>query len=203
MTAVRFRFRPLTWTGPVTPAEQRRSRYTFKATYSETLVLLDRELSLLGAAEAVVEAGFREQDIRIDRLPRANARVPEFPGVRVAFTSRTGPLICQTDVCETWQHNLRSIALGLEALRAVDRYGITSRGEQYTGFTAIEAGPLPLSREQAAVRLGQMAACDAPDPDRPVQVEFAYRIAARRCHPDTGGSKELFQELQAVMGVLR
>lgn len=40
-----------------------------------------------------------------------------------------------------WQINLRAIALGLEALRKLDRYGITSRGEQYTGWRAIEATP--------------------------------------------------------------
>ena len=202
MTAVRFRFRPLTWAGPTTPAEQRRSRYTFKASYQDTLERLAYELVALGAHEAVIEADFREQDIRLDGLPRANAR-PGSPGVRVAFESKHGPLIYQTDGCEDWRHNLRSVALGLEALRAVDRYGISSSGEQYRGWKAIASTPGPLTREQAAVRLGQMAACDAPDPDRPVQVEFAYRIAARRCHPDTGGSKELFQELQAVMGVLR
>ena len=33
-------------------------------------------------------------------------------------------------------HNLRSIALGLKALRAVDRYGVSRRGEQYAGFRA-------------------------------------------------------------------
>jgi len=41
------------------------------------------------------------------------------------------------NVCdEDWRHNVRSIALGLEALRAVDRYGISRRGEQYAGFRA-------------------------------------------------------------------
>ncbi len=45
-------------------------------------------------------------------------------------------LVYATDACEFWQHNVRSIALGLEALRAVDRYGISRRGEQYAGFRA-------------------------------------------------------------------
>jgi hypothetical protein len=57
----------------------------------------------------------------------------------VALQAATDPsnrLIYATDACELWQHNVRSIALGLEALRAVDRYGITRRGEQYAGFRA-------------------------------------------------------------------
>lgn len=45
-------------------------------------------------------------------------------------------LVYATDACAFWQHNVRSIALGLEALRAVDRYGISRRGEQYAGYRA-------------------------------------------------------------------
>lgn len=50
-------------------------------------------------------------------------------------------LVYATDACQDWRHNVRSIALGLEALRAVDRYGISRRGEQYAGFRgALPAG---------------------------------------------------------------
>lgn len=45
-------------------------------------------------------------------------------------------LVYATDACVLWRHNVRSIALGLEALRAVDRFGISRRGEQYAGFRA-------------------------------------------------------------------
>lgn len=199
--AVRFRFRPLTWAGKSTPPEQRLGRYRFRASYSDTLDRLRYELVSLGASEAVIEADFREQDIRQDGLPRANARVTTHPGVRVAFESKHGPLIYSTDQYEVWQHNLRAIALGLEALRAVDRYGITRRGEQYTGWRAIDAAP-PINR--AAARLGEMAGWgEMPDATDHVVVDAAYRSAARRCHPDTGGSVAMFQELQAVMTVLR
>lgn len=57
----------------------------------------------------------------------------------VALQAATDPsrrLVYATDACEDWRHNVRSIALGLEALRAVDRYGITRKGEQYAGFRA-------------------------------------------------------------------
>lgn len=62
------------------------------------------------------------------------------PEAMVAINAATDPsakrLIYATDCCVFWQHNVRSIALGLESLRAVDRYGITRRGEQYAGFRA-------------------------------------------------------------------
>src|SRR5206468_4280936 len=138
---MRMTFRPLTWLGPTTPAYRRRSRYAFKASWKGTLDLLERELTYLKAGEIAIEADFAESDIRLDGMPRGNARQPQFPGIRLAFNSKAGPLVYQTDTCEFWQHNVRSIALGLEALRAVDRYGITTRHEQYQGYRQIETGP--------------------------------------------------------------
>lgn len=129
---------------PYPPTNPRRGRYAFKAPWSNTLRLLDSELRALGAHDCVIAAGFREQDLRIDGLPRAGARVPNQPGIILSFTARELPgrpsLSYGTDACEWWEHNVRSIALGLEALRAVDRYGITRRAEQYAGFRQITAG---------------------------------------------------------------
>jgi hypothetical protein len=136
---MQYTFRPL---GPWTEAntEGRRSRGTFKATWLDTLRLLLREIAHLDAENVVIQADFREGDRRLDgKGVRADARLPLHPGVRVAFDSRHGPLTYATDSCEFWQHNVRSIALGLEALRAVDRYGVTKRGEQYTGWKQLGA----------------------------------------------------------------
>lgn len=44
---------------------------------------------------------------------------------------RRGHLSYPCDTFTTLQDNLRVIALALEALRMVDRYGVTRRGEQY------------------------------------------------------------------------
>lgn len=74
---IQARFRPLdTWPHPETPAGQRRSRYTFKAPWGNTLNLLDRELNKLDASNIVIGAGLREQDIKLDGWPRSGARVP-------------------------------------------------------------------------------------------------------------------------------
>lgn len=72
--------------------------------------------------------------------PDAGGSHEDFAAVNAADDQRR--LVYATDTCVLWQHNVRSIALGLEALRAVDRYGITKRGEQYAGFT----GALPAGR---------------------------------------------------------
>jgi hypothetical protein len=211
-------FRPLRWDGPTTPAHARRSRATFKASWQSTLDLLDVELRHLSARDLVIEADFREQDIRIDGMPRANARQPLHPGVRIAFESKHGPLVYATDSCAFWQHNVRSIALGLESLRAVDRYGITRRAEQYQGYKAIGAGPTPMpagstkpTPHEAALTL-----VDLVYPNRPLsRDEIAYlvvthpaefraisRSAARLAHPDTGGDRETWLRVASARAVL-
>lgn len=205
-----FTYRPLVWTGPRTPADQRRS--IFKAGWSDTIDKLDTEIYYLSGSELVLEADFREQDLRIDGLPRANARQPEFPGIKISFnTPRLGRLEYATDTHTFWQHNVRAIALSLEALRAVDRYGTTSGRQQYTGFKAIGSAPSSLdSRRQAATFIAEHSAAVGTSISReadtilaaPDMAITAARRAAKRLHPDAGGSAELFRQLQEAKAVL-
>jgi len=203
---VNVTFRPIdTW-----PGELRRSRATspFKAGYQDTLHLLDRELVHLRAKNIVIQLAVSEDQIRLDGMPRADAR-PSHPGVILAFDSMHGPLKYSTDVYENanwarqvgWQANLRAIALGLEALRKVDRYGITKRGEQYTGWKALGGGvAMPAasgfaSIEDAIAFLHEHAPGVEWDYDQPDQVVRAYRAAALTLHPDVGGDPEQFKRL--------
>lgn len=197
-----YRFRPLvSWTGPSTPADLRRPRSTFRAGWEDTLDILIDELEHLMASDVVIQADFREADLRLDGMPRGNARLPQHPGVRVAFDSRHGPLTYATDTHVFWQHNVRAIALGLRALRAVDRYGVTRRGEQYKGWRQLEAGPAgaPATVQEAAefiivqsgrpmgdVALGARQVLAAPDAKQ--LLAKYYREALKRLHPDHGGA---------------
>lgn len=127
---MQYEIRPLgMWTGPVT---RNRPYCRFRASWSDTLVLLERETETLGARLVVLQVDATEGDIRRDGMLRANARVA-FPGVRVSFESRHGPLTYATDRYDGWQDNIRAVALSLEALRAVDEFGIAGRGQQYVG----------------------------------------------------------------------
>jgi hypothetical protein len=197
-----YTFRPLRWAEASTPASARRSRWTFKAGWQDTLDLLARELEHLKARDVVIEADFREQDLRLDGMPRANARQPEHPGVRIAFESRYGPLVYSTDSCAFWQHNVRSIALGLEALRAVDRYGVTKRGEQYTGWKELSSAPadVPLSEVDAwgvLSRLARLGPDDLPSDERIIS------LARRYAHPDHGGTAETWADFDRAYKLVR
>lgn len=197
------------WGQPVT--EARRSRYTFKANWSATLDLLDRELWHLDASSVVLQVDVTEADLRLDGQLRANAR-PDFPGVRLIVDSPRGTLSWQTDVCEFWQHNVRSIALGLEALRAVDRYGITTAGEQYKGWLQLEAGSSAADARRAAQKLlareawpnEQAEAQDSwslrlGDTDFVHESASIYRRALAKTHPDRlGGMRSRWDAVEAA-----
>lgn len=153
----------------------------FQAAYQSTIDLLEREARQIGARRVVVELALREADLRLDGKPYANAKT-DHPGVTVALDSRHGPLKYTADKFATWQENLRAIALGLEALRKVDRYGMTSRGEQYAGWKALPAGTSDeVERGHALIR-----------------EHGSLPAALKATHPDHGGNVDDFRAVQAA-----
>ncbi|TFV91379.1 hypothetical protein [Blastococcus sp. CT_GayMR16] len=201
----------LDWPHPVTPDEQRRSRWTFKASHADTMSKLRYELGLIGADQALVEAAVDPDRVLRDGSGFWAHAVPQHPGISLTVRAETGVRVFATDVCETWQHNLRSITLGLESLRAVSRYGITPRGEQYAGFLAIESGrPAVMSTEDAARFLIESAGLtrqlDGKDIgavlESPEMRRGLYRKAASYLHPDRGGDAAAFARLTEAMTLL-
>lgn len=94
----------------------------------------------IGARDVVLEADLRARDIRADGWPRPDAK-PSSPRLILLFTHPVvGGVRYPCDRYSAWETNLRAIALSLQALRAVDRYGVTRRGEQYTGWKALGSG---------------------------------------------------------------
>lgn len=180
---MRYAFEPLgDWTRPVT-TEHPACR--FRSGYADTIDLLDREVVQLGATLIVVQIDVSRAEIRNDGLPRAHAR-PRTPGVRVSFDSIHGPMAYATDRFADWRDNLRAIAMSLQALRAVDRYGVNGTGEQYTGWLAIEAGP-------------NMSVADAR---ALIDSYGGEREAQKATHPQFGGTQEAFDRVQLARRVL-
>jgi hypothetical protein len=198
------RFRPLpTWPHPVTKG--RRSS-TFRVDWTRTLNELEYEIDRLSGRDVIIGAGLSERDIRIDGWPKSNASWLH-PGIELSFDSRYGRLIYATDVFYDWRDNLRAIALGLAALRAVDRYGITRRGEQYSGWKALPTGSGdPATAEEAWGVLLNAAGIrpDGPNAQAARSNGFAsvYRQAVKRAHPDTGGQPEVFRRVEAARKLL-
>lgn len=190
--------------------------------------LLDRELTHLGARQVVIQLALGEHEIRRDGLPYSNAR-PEHPGVILTFERQVPPSKSPTgktrndtlnfpcDRFTTWQENLRAIALAMDALRRVDRYGVTSHAEQYRGWAHLPPSdgeprrPIvtpTMSVEEAARFVAETNAHDYPPQIIIASVDNfrgAYRTAAMKLHPDANGGKEIpaWYQLQAAADVLK
>ncbi len=208
---IEARFRPFKeWPQAETKT---RGPAAFSASWSSTLDLLDVELRALKAEDVVIETGHAARDIRNDGWPRSDARVPAHPGVILSFGSKHGPLRYLTDAFDggRWSRsrggrmlgfeaNLRAIALGLEALRAVDRYGVSRRGEQYRGWGELPSG-VPMG---PAMTVEEAAALLMPDdPDWLIEVGgreeigSQFRFHSKAVHPDAegGGDPDAFRRL--------
>ncbi len=204
MSDHRATFRPIdNWPRPET---SNRKGSPFKTGYQNTLDLLFFEMVKLGATDVVVQIDVEERELRLDGWPRSDAR-PRSPRVIVSLESKHGPLMYPCDRFLYWQDNLRAIALALEALRKVDRYGVTTHGEQYKGWRALPApnnGDGFQSIEQAATFIALH--CDY----LPLEIggshrtfRDAYRMAALKLHPDrNGGDDAGFKRLQQAREVI-
>lgn len=186
------------------------TRSPFEATWWKTRQLLLDEVRRIGGRDLVIELDVTESQIRLDGELYANARTTS-PAVRIAFESKYGPLTYATDKFWDWQSNVRAIALSLEALRKVDRYGVTKRGEQYTGWKAIGAGPGTgiamgggMTSDEAWAILGSFG-------DRPIREQRAsgdaraqLRKARAFAHPDRhDGDRKLWDQVEQAAHVLR
>lgn len=211
--------RPLTgWPHEFT-AERTRGR--FDSSLTETLELLKRELRMLQPTshtfpDSVLQLALREQDFRrTDGMPRAGS-VPTHPGVILNIEPRDRPpLSFPCDTFTHWHANLRAIALTLEALRKIDRYGATETGQQYRGWQAIEAKASSSDQVAAACRV--LARVAWPTYETDAYAEWASKIAAdpeigrhtyrrarRNAHPDrNSGDQALWNQVEAAAEVLR
>lgn len=175
---------------PRRPTQNRKSGYGFRAAYSETLKKLETELHLIGAYNILLQVDIPASKIRQDGSPYANAPEPYEPGVILSFDSEHGSLSYACDTYDLWKANLRAIVLTLEALRAVGRWGASTHGEQYKGYTAIPA-------DHAS------DAMTTEDARSLLQRHGGYREAVLSLHPDHGGSPEEFMRVQRAKEVLQ
>lgn len=187
------------------PAFRTRSRSLFKASFSATMALLERELAHLQVRAAVLQLDVDREDFRLDGSLRAHAK-HHSPAVALAFSHRKhGELVYPCDTYATWQENMRAIALSLAALRTVDRYGVTSRGEQYTGWARL---PAPAAQQgefrshQEAFDFLRGVGVAVPNPITPAEVEPVLRAAEFKTHPDKGGDPDVFKRVQAARRIL-
>lgn len=185
------------------PRERTRQpiRSRFGDDHAKTLELLGRELRHLGARNVVILADCTDADLRRDGTLRAGATLRS-QGIVLCFEGKHGPVRMPCDRYDHWRCNLRAIAVSLEALRAVDRHGVTTSGEQYRGWSALpQAIAMPaceFATVEEAARFLVRTAWGAEDNSSWLAISrfresltACYRDAAKKAHPDQGGNNEL------------
>lgn len=185
------------WPGPLRRSHERK-RAPFRVGYGKLINDLQREVDHLRATSCVLLMALDQSDIRLDGRPRAGA-TPRHPGVILVLQTPSGQMRWPCDTYNDWADNLRAISLSLAALRAVDRYGVTKRGEQYTGWMKLEApNGDHWTKEQAREFLRSIIGntFDA------VPILAAIRECERRTHPDAGGDVDKFKKVQQARALL-
>lgn len=188
---------------------QDRSFSRFKKTWSAVLDDLERETDNLNARDGSVQImTFHDsRDVRNGGRLRADARQPQHPGIVVRFDVPSEdrlkwvPMSFECDQFTTWQANVQAIAGALEALRKIDRYGVSSRGKanaHYEGYKALPSaeGKLTTIEEHATFMAAHSGVGVSEILESQTARTVAWRKAASKLHPDqVGGSHELFAKL--------
>lgn len=125
---------------------------------------------------------------RQDGLPYSNAQPKTGdPGIAAYFTRKGKQLCFACDCYITVEDNMHAIALTIDALRGIARWGTGDMMESaFRGFAAI---PERTGGASWWTILGVTINA------RPEQVKEAYRTLAKKHHPDVGGDAEQFRAI--------
>jgi len=112
---------------------------------------------------------------------------PKDPGVCAYFEWDSGPMAIPCDRWKRISHNIQAIALTVEAMRGMERWGAKHMIKaMFSGFKRLSAGDMTWW-----ISLG----LDNPNVNIET-VKARYRDLVKKHHPDTGGNPEDFRRIQ-------
>jgi len=176
---------------------------------AKTMRELATEFEQMKATDPRLLLAVTSVDLTLDGRLRAG-RKPWHPGVILVLTTPKGEQRYPSDQYTHWEDNLRAIALTLNALRGVSRWGVGADQQAYNAFLAIESSaiavpPTPFTREPASIRAWLLDLLE--DDDRSVTLSDPtvklLRRAQRATHPDQGGDAAQFVLVNMAEGYLR
>lgn len=147
------------------------------------------ELHRLGARNPVLSTNL---ELRLDGLPRGGQAEPADPGAAVYFQLRKRPIVLACDRWNTVAGNIAAIAAHIEAMRGMERWGVGSVEQLFTGYLRL---PAPMVPDDWRGVLG--------DPATLAEAEATWRRKIRDAHPDRGGSAAKAAALNAAIAAAR
>lgn len=192
-----------------------RSSSPFSMTWAKMQDLLERELRFLNyrRGTVILQTAHSPRDVRKDGQLRSDVRKPEHPGVVVRFNvydSKSKQIVQMSFECDQfsdWKSNVRAIADAMEALRKVNRYGVSSGGKTEAHYEGFKALP-PAAENKSAIDVAADFISAYSEFSRTevlvnvLMMTQGYRKAAQKLHPDGGGNHEKFVELQKAKEIL-
>lgn len=105
-------------------------------TVAEALERLQKELDLIGARNPIISTNV---ETRLDGRPRSGQPEPHDPGAALYFDLSSKPHCLPCDTYTQVAQNIAAIAEHMKATRAIERYGVSSIAEMFTGFQQLPA----------------------------------------------------------------
>ncbi len=198
---------PLRWPDgwPKTPAADRQTGNQFKRggyngslpTFSSGRKDVLEELARMGVQTCVISSSV---DVRVDGVPRSGVNADRFtlrePGVALYFTYKGRPVELAQDAFTSPGVNLRSLAICLESMRAVERHGGKVIGSRiFDGFAAL---PPPAGMKPKRPWWEVLHYSANPEERELLsagEVKARFNTLAKRMHPDAGGDSDDLSEL--------
>lgn len=133
---------------------------------------LERELEKLGAGDPTLSTNVR---LNLRGIPRGDER-PNDPGVAIYFSYKGKATVLACDTYTEVAQNIAALAAHLEALRAMDRYGVGTIEQALAGYKALPADTAADWRSVFGFAREGRVTHD--------QVDTAFKELARQRHPD-------------------
>jgi hypothetical protein len=138
---------------------------------------LEDQLDRLGAKQATLSTNV---SLRLDGRPRSDER-PADPGAAIYFSFRGKATVLACDTYTAVADNIAALAAHLDALRAIERYGVGSLEQALAGYKALPA-------DSAADWRAVFGFARSSSPSL-AEIDKAFKAAARTKHPDVGGTE--------------
>lgn len=153
---------------------------------------LIREVAAIGAEDVVLSTN---QALRLDGLPRASSGEPDDPGVAVYFLLRGRQTVLACDRFNTLAGNYRALALHLEAMRGMERWGVGTLDQAFSAYAMLPAKGETSGAWRDVLGVGESATA--------AEIRQAYAAKVKSAHPDGGGTPARLAEVMAAMAEAR
>lgn len=169
-----------------------RTRSRFKVTMDASQRLLQKEVSRLGGKNLVVSTNIpvrKDGGLYADWM---NKRIDD-PGVAIYFRYQDNDISMCCDQYERIWENVYALAKGIEALRSLERWGVSDFLQRaFTGFAA-----LPEAKSKTPTFTPWYITLEVPHHADLFEIKAAFRRLSKLYHPDApgGGNIEKFQAI--------